>query len=260
MLKKTVLLLMMSLMTSSFPILALADQKTDQKDHTSSPDNYRETMLFIADRPFSSVDGTFFLNGIVGGDGVDFFKNVLGLSDEEIEESRQQAIAFYQQRFGLDVNDPRLYFTGFQIDPAVNYRAVMISGEIRRTPRRDGYPIVDGGWGLAVMDPEGVDLGGEFEGVHVPAGTLFAKGTYLIKGGKHGKDITVNYRSRGPMQPVGTGGVIDCEISHPDLGQGVAWGYFELHALPNNLTTAQVRNVLTFPAFGFEEAKVVTEE
>jgi hypothetical protein len=36
----------------------------------------------------------------------------------------------------------------------------------------------------------------------------------------------------------------------------VAWGYFEFHNLSNGQISAQVRNVLTFPGFGFEEESI----
>ncbi len=221
----------------------------------SRPDNLAKAMTFISTRPFDSVDGTFFLDGMVDGDGMDFFKNVMGLTDAEIDEKRENAIAFYMDRFGLDVNDPRLYLTGFQIDPAADYRVVMMSG--KRNNVGKGLPIVDGGFALAVVDPEGIELGGEFEGTHVPAGTMFAaEGNYVIKRGKGRKDLVLSYQSRGPMQPVGTGGIINCEVFHPVHGAGVGWGYFEFHTLTNGQTAAQVRNVLTFPAFGYEELMI----
>lgn len=225
------------------------------KYYKNSPDNLGKIFTFISTRPFDSVDGTFFLDGMAGGDGMDFFKNTMGYSDEEIAENKQAAIEFYQERFGLDASDPRLYLTGFQIDPAADYRAVLVSGK-KRNPGK-GYPIIDGGWALAVVDPAGIDLGGDFAGTHVPAGTMFAHGgSYVIKRGGSRKDIIINYKSRGPMQPVGRGGVINCEVSSDKFGEGVAWGYFEFHALANGQIAAQVRNVVTFPGFGYEEEMI----
>ncbi len=250
-------LLAASLLTISFN--APADQSFWDDDHhhqhhatKHSPDNLYKAFTFISTRPFDSVDGTFFKDGLFGGDGMHFFKNELGLTDQEIEDRRLAAIDYYAERFGIDVNDPKVYFTGFQIDPAAEYRVMMTTGKGKGPGA--GYPIIDGGFAVAVIDPEGLDLGGEFEGTHVPAGTMFASGgSYIIKRG-HGKDdIVINYKSRGPMQPVGTGGVINCEVEHPKWGKGLGWGYFEIHSLSNGQVSAQVRNVLTFPGLGIEE-------
>ncbi|MCI0556430.1 MAG: hypothetical protein L0287_36270 [Anaerolineae bacterium] len=258
MMKNISVLLAASLLALSFTASAETSPwpgTLDHRESKSSPDNLIKAMTFIATRPFDSVDGTFFLDGLVGGDGMDFFKNVLGLTDQEIEDRRSSAIEFFAERFGIDVNDPRVYFTGFQIDPATDYRVIMMTGEGNNPGK--GYPIIDGGFAVAVTDPAGLDLGGEFEGTHVPAGTMFAAGgTYVIKRGKKSKDIVIDYQSRGPMQPVGTGGAINCEVVHPKWGKGLAWGYFEFHSLSNGQISAQVRNVVTFPGLGIEETMI----
>jgi len=254
MIKNITSLLMASLLAFSFS--ASADNNGHKKARNMSPDNLGKVFTFISTRPFDSVDGTFFLDGMLGGDGMDFFKNEMGYSDEEIEENRLAAIEFYQERFGLDVaNNPGLYMTGFQIDPAADYRAILASGQGKGPGL--GWPIIDGGWAVAVVNPDGVDLGGDFAGTHVPAGTMFAHGgSYVIKRGKYVKDIVIDYQSRGPMQPVGRGGVINCEVTSAMYGKGVAWGYFEFHALSNGQTAAQVRNVVTFPGLGYEEDRI----
>lgn len=227
-----------------------------KKSHQMKPDNLGQAFTFVASRPFESVDGTFFLDGLVAGDGIRFFKEEMGYSDEEIEANRLAAIDFYQGRFGLDaINNPSVHLTSFELDPAADYRVLLASGK-NMNPGK-GWPIIDGGWALAVVDPNGVDLGGDFAGTHVPAGTMFTHGgSYVIKRGKHKKDIVINYQSRGPMQPVGRGGAINCEVTSSEFGNGVSWGYFEVHPLSNGQTAAQVRNVLTFPGFGYAEEMI----
>lgn len=222
----------------------------------NGPDNLIKAMTFVSTRPFNSVDGSFFRDGLAGGDGMYFFKQVLGLTDQQIEARRNAAIKFYNQRFGIDVNNPGVYFTGFQIDPATDYRAIMMTGK-NNNPGK-GYPVLEGGFIVVVTDPAGLDLEGEFQGTHVPAGTVFAaEGTYLIQRGHDQKDIVINFQSRGPNMPVGTGLAVNCEVSHPEWGNGVGWGYFELHKLKNGQISAQGRNVLTFPGLGIAEEKLV---
>lgn len=258
-LKSIPIFLVAFLLVASFTVSA-DDSSHSERSHLAkgknTPDNLIKAMTFISTRPFNSVDDTFFLDGLLGGDGMDFFKNTLGLNNQQIEERRNAAIKFFAERFGIDVEDPRVYFTGFQIDPAADYRVIMMTG--KGNDPGEGFPIIDGGFAVAVVDPAGLDLGGEFAGTHVPAGTMFASGgSYVIKRGKNAEDIVINYQSRGPMQPVGKGGVINCEVVHDKWGKGVAWGYFEFHKLANGQITSQVRNVVTFPGMGIEESQLV---
>ncbi|ESS66712.1 hypothetical protein MGMO_177c00030 [Methyloglobulus morosus KoM1] len=154
----------------------------------------------------------------MGGNGMSFFKNELGLTDQQIENKRQSAIMFFSKRFGIDVTDTKVVFNGFEADPATDYRVIMMTGEENNSSK--GFPILEGGFIVAVMDSAGLDLGGEFEGTHVPAGTVFAaEGVYIVKRGGHKKDIFINFQSIGPNQPVGTGLVVNCEVSHPEWGK-----------------------------------------
>jgi len=252
--KRSSIFLLASLLALAFTVSADNSPWSGNLDHqkgNNQPDNFVMAMTFISTRPFNSVDGTFFLNGLLGGNGMDFFKNTLGLSDEEIEERRNSVVAFYTNRFGIDVNDPRVYFTSIQVDPAADYRVMMITGKGNNPGK--GYPILEGGFVVVVVDPAGLDLGGEFIGTHVPMGAMFAAGgSYVIKTGGKGKDIVINYQSRGPTLFAGTGGIINCEVFHPVWGNGLGWGYFEFHKLTNGQSSAQIRNVLTFPGLGFE--------
>lgn len=217
-----------------------------------NPDNLIKSMTFIASRPFNSADGSFLLDGVFGGDGMNFFKNVLGLTDQEIKDRRNSAIEFFATSFGIMVNDPRVYFTGFQIDPATDYRTIMMTGEEQRIG--EGYPVLEGGFLLAVTHPDGIDLGGEFEGLHVPAGALFvAGGAYVIQPGKGKPDIVLNLQSRWPNLPYESGRVLNMEVSHPEWGKGLAWGNAQIHKLANGQDSSQVRVVLTFPGLGIEE-------
>lgn len=242
-----------SIILSVFVLASANVQAAESTPHT--PDNLDKVFTFVSTRPFDSIDGTFFKDGMVAGDGMSFFKDVMGYSEEEIAANREAAKVFFMEKFGVDVNDPRIYFTGFQIDPAADYRVLLESG-VGKGPGK-GYEIVDGGWAAAVVDPAGLELGGEFAGEWVPAGTMFAHGgSYVIKQGPGKDDIVINYKSRLPMQPVSKGGVIVCEVEHPEYGTGAAWGYFEFHSLSNGQISAQVRNVLTFPAFGMEETAI----
>ncbi|MCP5245667.1 MAG: hypothetical protein H6937_06890 [Burkholderiales bacterium] len=232
-------------------------KKAEYPASKHAPDNLTKAITFVANRPFDSVDGSIFRDGLIGGDGKAFFKNILGLSDQEIENKQQAAIEFLEQRFGIDVNNPGVIFTGFQIDPTINFKAIMMTGEGKENNPGNGFPILEGGFIAVVVDPSGIDLAGEFAGVHAPAGTMLAaEGTYIIQRGKKYEDIVIRFQSRGPNFPVGTGLIINCELFHPEWGEGLGWAYTELHKLSNGQFVAQARNTLTFPGLGFEETMI----
>jgi hypothetical protein len=77
------------------------------------------------------------------------------------------------QRCGLDVENDfqNIFFSGVQLDPRFNFRAYTVSDEVVPT---EGWEVFDGGWAVFVVNPEGMVLGGEFAGVHVPVGTIFS--------------------------------------------------------------------------------------
>lgn len=254
--KKNIIIVLISfifsLLALSFNAVAENSLPEDNLNFTTkknAPDNLTHAITFIASKPFYSTDGSFLLNGLLGGDGISFFKQTLGLTDKQIEQRRDAAISFFSQRFGIDVNDPKVHFTGFQIDPTTDYRAIMMTGEDAGI----GYHIDEGGFIAVVMDTDGLDLRGEFLGQHVPKGTVFAAGgTYVINRPGH-KNITIDFHSRGPNLPVGTGKILNCELFNTKWGKGLGWGYTEIYPLPNGKTGSQVRMVLTFPGLGIEE-------
>jgi hypothetical protein len=179
---------------------------------------------------------------------MNFQRKVMGRSDEEIEEQRQLAIDFFKQRFGLDVvNDTEnLYFTGFEIDPRNEMRAYTISGV--HVPRR-GWKVRDGGWGVFVINPEGVTLGGEFEGMHIPVNSGMVYGEYNIEV-PFKENIVIHFESDLPYIPDQFGaGAIRCKLFSEDFGEGLAGGLVNPVFLDDNFLMQQdIRNILTFPA------------
>ena len=84
---------------------------------------------------------------------------IMGRSNEEIIEHRNEAIGFFIERFGLDPEDPvnqgRLSLTAVYQNPGIQYRAYTISGEAIPS---SGWRVHDGGWILVVEDPAGITL------------------------------------------------------------------------------------------------------
>src|SRR5215213_5999785 len=69
-------------------------------------------------------------------------------------------------------------FESFMSDPHNEYRAYVISGQ--EVPP-ENWVVRDGGRMVTVTDPEGITLGGEYEGMIVSVDTVLVFGDYNIE-------------------------------------------------------------------------------
>ncbi|WP_437658499.1 hypothetical protein [Sorangium sp. So ce1182] len=203
-----------------------AREHESARDHGSckgaTPDGYDGFLVFMANGSVPLTDG-FFLDGMI------FQEQIMGRTPAEIEQNRADALAYFETRFDIADADarPDVSFFGFYADPRINYRAYIISD--RRVPP-DGYEVHDGGWIAVVTDPDGLTLGGEFAGVHVPAGTFFSFGDYSIEVPRSGRGrdphpIVIHYKCNDPLVPTFDGGeIFTCDLLSDEFGTGRAQG------------------------------------
>lgn len=191
-----------------------------------------------------------------------FARNIMGWDDEQIAAFELKAQDFFHKRFGIDVSAPemdgRVMMVPFMLDPRWEYRLYNSSGE--HVPP-EGWVVRDGGYQLVVIDPAGVDLGGDFQGQHAPMGAVAAFGKFNVRR-DHGRgprhtDLVIHYQSREPVLhnsgfPIrrdGTGALIaPFEVFHPEHGAG--WGFahiFEVNMADGKRQTNN-RNIMTFPS------------
>jgi hypothetical protein len=190
-------------------------------------------------------------------DGDYFHEVIMGRDAAEVEAEAERAKTYFAGRFGLDVDAleaaGRMRFFSFFLDPRGEYRAYTIAG---RRPPVEGWVIRDGGFVAEVLDPAGVELGGDFANSGlppVPMGGLLVYGNYNIlatnKSGKRKREIVIGYRSDMPMVANSWGElVINCQLSLDDFAYGIhggkAQGMGLVNPTPNGLALSW-RNVLT---------------
>jgi len=226
------------------------DDNHNHSSKTSTPDDFHKLLFFLSSTPFTSVDGSFLVGGLFGGNGLHFQSHVMNRSDGEIAQNRADAIVFFNTRFGVDVTDPKVYFTGFETLSETHYRAVVVSDQ--HVPST-GWPVHDGGWIVVVTDPAGITLGGEFPGMHVPGKTMFVFGNYKIDRPK--SPMILSFKSVKPITPESDRSfMVSCEIHSDEFGVGQAIGATLPIDLPNGQLVYNTRNIITFPPFG-EEVK-----
>ncbi|WP_433929416.1 hypothetical protein AB3662_37480 [Sorangium cellulosum] len=209
----------------------------------TTPEGYDGFLVFMATGSVPLSEG-FFLDGMI------FQQEILGRTPAEIEQNRADALAYFETRFGIADADARadVAFLGFYADPRIDYRAYVISGQ--RVPP-EGYVVHDGGWIALVTDPDGLTLGGELAGVHVPAGTFFSFGDYSIEVTRPGRGrdpdpIVIHYQCNDPLIPLANGGeVFTCDLLSEEFGAGRAQGMTSPVIEDGNLRP-NGRTVLTF--------------
>lgn len=242
-------------MTFANTVSAQGHHNTNAKGVTPTPDGTASKgyLAFIGNGRFRSVDGSIMKDGLVMGDGLDFQHNVRGRSDEEIEARRAEAVAFFKDRFGIDVEiHPGIVFTGYEVDPRINMRAYVVSGE---NVSKEGWKIDDGGFGAFVVDSAGVTLSGAWEGVHLPAASVLFFGEYVIRAEREDgekEELVIHYESDIPFtrDQFGAGKVLYKAISE-EFGRGFAGGITRFQFLDDDfLLQLDVRNIVTFPGIG----------
>lgn len=186
-------------------------------------------------------------------DGEFFQREIMGRDDAALAEFTAQAAAFFEDRFGVWVDDPalagRISFGLFMTNPDWQYR--MYTSSDSRTPAA-GWPVRDGGYVLMVLDPDGIALGGEFEGSVAPAGSVMFYGNYniLIGKGASADELVMLFKSSRPAQIQADGSVsLLCELEHEQWGSGFAAVSVANVPLTDTLVQGVGRNVLTFPRY-----------
>ncbi len=221
-----------------------------------TPDGYAKYITFIGDGVYKSPDGSIMKGGIANANefGLIFQREIMGRSEEEIEEHKQRARDFFLERFGFDAfSDPNIWFFAYEVDPKNQIRAYTVSAD--KAPRK-GWFVNDGGFMAMVTNPEGLTLGGESEGVHVPAQTAFVFGEYQVMRTirKRGREVSdpfvIRYRSRDPLQFTQFGALIGCELSSDEFGPGVNSGIVGAVQLGDGYIQPNIKSILTFSELG----------
>ena len=235
-----------------------------------APDHLERFMNYMGDGIFDPNDPHY-----TPPTGDYWHRVIRGRTDEEIAELRDEAAAFFADKFGVDVDDPamqgRARLEAFMFDPRMDIRAFTISGE---TVPPEGYPIEDGGFRLVVTDPFGVTLGGDFPGVQVPQNTVGLYGEWVIKlphkpirfkndnsfknhtEYQEKRELIFEYQSGNLLYPNADGAeIFVCPARAKDgSAEGLFAGYFRLPLqLPDGKLMARVRGVATLFKEGVEQ-------
>jgi hypothetical protein len=157
-----------------------------------------------------------------------FFVDHFGHGPDEIEAEKQEAKDFFADTYGLDVDqlvaDGRATFDEFRMDYDVNYRVRAMPG---RYVQPEGWLIDDLALSVTIIDPEGVELGGQYAGMTFGPGIVGVWGYYafdaLHPDGSFDETLTIKYHSDDiPTFSVDGRGLYYCKLYSDEFGTGLA--------------------------------------
>lgn len=211
-----------------------------------APEEYDHFIVFVANGvyPETEPQGLF--------DDLSAFTDVNGMTLQEIEDWKDDKLSLLADINGIvdPENDPNLGVFIGTTNPAIDYHVAFFSG--RKVPP-SGWQVREAFLTVVVTNPAGYTLGGEFAGVHVPAGTIVGGGgIYNIEvtdkfGDPTGEEVVIDFTTVQPVEPV-TGGraAFFCDVENDELGVGLAQGVNALVPIGGGMVQANVRNVFTF--------------
>lgn len=82
---------------------------------------------------------------------------LLQMNSKELQESRIEALEYFQETFGVNVEEHERDVTirNYETNPLANMRCIYLSGSNYYIPP-EGLVVRDGGWMLTVINPHGI--------------------------------------------------------------------------------------------------------
>ena len=166
-----------------------------------------------------------------------FFKDVMHFTDKEIEDATEDAMNFFSTKYGLDFSDQQpdklgqrflgdATFFAYEFNPEIQYTITFSSWLISGGTRSTCFENHDGGF-IVSFSAETMLYGtyGGVEGKPIQPGELLVWGFYNIAVCPQ-QPIVVHFESGTPFraEPVDGLSVINCDLFHRELGEGVARG------------------------------------
>lgn len=226
----------------------------DWPNDAGNPNPPIATATFMANGIFDAADPTY-----TPPTADDFDRVIMGRDDAAVAARKQEAIDYFQERFGVDFSQAD-FAQGGSIallhtlnDPRWNYRCYRLP---HRPVPPEGLIVNDAQYVMAVVGPEATLYGswGGAAGTVVPGGTVAVNGEYLIQGSRRyrvrdPRNIHIRFASVSPIFNAISGNIkFDCRLQSDYFGTGVALGRQEFYLLSDGMTQIAINNVLQFPA------------
>lgn len=204
-------------------------------------------------------DGTVPAAQVAGNDpGLTFFREVLGFNEADVEQTIQNAMDFYNTRYGLDFSQSepnqlgeRTYMnaTFFPYQLPFTAHATFNGWLVNRRRETKCFPISAGGFMVGFNGTQ--TLFGTYGGTEgiLTSGAVLDYGYYSIPVCRQ-SPIQIRRTTPIPNEDRRLGFfILFYELYHRGLGQGVERGVFQQDSLPDDASMVRTvgTSVLTFP-------------
>ncbi len=197
--------------------------------------------------------------------GFDFFTDIMKYSQQQIAEATEEAIAFFNERYGLDFSSAQPNEFGIRVLEnatfvpyanddlgfVVNFNTWIKTG----IQHSRCYPIRDGGCLVTPIPSPGLQqtLRGTYGGVNglpLGQGEAIAWGIYNIRVSSRRPPIIIEYKSNTPIriEPVDGTLILNLDLFHQELGTGRALGALRITPTDAGMFQYSYRSTITFPA------------
>jgi len=198
--------------------------------------------------------------------GLKFLRNIMLFSDKEIEEFTEDAIEFFNERFGLDFSaveadengtrylaEKNATLTLFELNPDLDYHVVF--NKWLTTGRQTSlcFDNRQGGYSVSVGSEQMLfgTYGGE-EGRPIQPGD-FINYAFANIAVCPQSPIIIRFQSRSPIRfGIDGFGTVDCDVFHRKLGQGVSQALLGVVPTGDNRVYVTLRGVFVFPDPGLQ--------
>ncbi|MEN0060560.1 MAG: hypothetical protein AAGA48_00345 [Myxococcota bacterium] len=165
----------------------------------------------------------------------------------DLETVRAEAQTYMTSEFGFDLDEAlatgRVMWIESRVDPRADYRVFALPD---REVSAEGWRIDDAAFSAVVVDPNGLPLGGVYEGMVQPPGVLGTYGYYRLHADE-GEPLLIQYESDGPGTVDALGrGLFHCRLSSEVLGTGLARVVYDVTQTPDGAAIYDIANVQTW--------------
>ncbi|ATO33781.1 hypothetical protein F6X50_00055 [Dickeya dianthicola] len=239
--------------------LALMASNTHADARLSKPMGFKQVLVFMGTgaldiaktEPFPGVSGC---QGTLCSSDY-FYTHIMGLSDSEVAQKREDAISYFNREFGIDVKalvaQKRIELKTYTGNPDGHYRLYSLAGMNLPT---EGWIARDGGFYISVLDSNGIPLAGNHRGETATPLNQMYYGSYniLVTSDFHKpREIIINYESNAlaAISPDRLRTTFNTRTYSNLWGEGQSYVSYEFELRGSDTVLTNGREVMTFSKY-----------
>ncbi|TYL43731.1 hypothetical protein QUF31_02780 [Dickeya chrysanthemi] len=239
--------------------LALMTFNAHAGERLPKPMGFKQVLVFMGTGSLN-IANTEPFPGISGCQGTlcssdYFYTRIMGLNQSELAQKREEAIAYFNREFGIDVEalvaQKRIELKTYTGNPDGHYRLYSMAGTILPS---EGWIARDGGFYISVLDSNGIPLAGNHSGETATPLNQMYYGSYNIlvtSDFNKSREIIINYESNemAVISPDRLRTTFNTRTHSKLWGEGQSYVSYEFELRGGNTVLTNGREVMTFSKY-----------